>query len=381
MENNIYFKRDIFEIKDYDNEKYDSEDISEFLNNLVFYSLKERVSDIHVESKERVIKIRVRIDGILKDYKDLNKSFGLKLITKLKLMSELDIGEKRLPQDGRFKGQYLDEKIDFRASFIPTIFGERCVLRILKNDISKMSLENLGFIEENLIKLKKLVNRKNGLLLFCGPTGSGKTTTLYSIVNYLNSDRLNIVTIEDPIEYQFSNINQIQCKNEIGLNFSTILRSVLRQDPDVILVGEIRDKETAQIALMASLTGHLVITTLHTKDSISAIDRLVSFGIDKFIIATAINAIESQRLIRKICPICKGLNRECSCNEGFKGREIVEEIIFFNREIRDIVLNKNTTDLENYLREKGFKTLYDNGLLKVERGVTTEDEIIKDCLI
>lgn len=381
MENNIYFKRDIFEIKDYDNEKYDSEDISEFLNNLVFYSLKERVSDIHVESKERVIKIRVRIDGILKDYKDLNKSFGLKLITKLKLMSELDIGEKRLPQDGRFKGQYLDEKIDFRASFIPTIFGERCVLRILKNDISKMSLENLGFIEENLIKLKKLVNRKNGLLLFCGPTGSGKTTTLYSIVNYLNSDRLNIVTIEDPIEYQFSNINQIQCKNEIGLNFSTILRSVLRQDPDVILVGEIRDKETAQIALMASLTGHLVITTLHTKDSISAIDRLVSFGIDKFIIATAINAIESQRLIRKICPICKELNRECSCNEGFKGREIVEEIIFFNREIRDIVLNKNTTDLENYLREKGFKTLYDNGLLKVERGVTTEDEIIKECLI
>lgn len=381
MENNIYFKRDIFEIKDYDNEKYDSEDISEFLNNLVFYSLKERVSDIHVESKERVIKIRVRIDGILKDYKDLNKSFGLKLITKLKLMSELDIGEKRLPQDGRFKGQYLDEKIDFRASFIPIIFGERCVLRILKNDISKMSLENLGFIEENLIKLKKLVNRKNGLLLFCGPTGSGKTTTLYSIVNYLNSDRLNIVTIEDPIEYQFSNINQIQCKNEIGLNFSTILRSVLRQDPDVILVGEIRDKETAQIALMASLTGHLVITTLHTKDSISAIDRLVSFGIDKFIIATAINAIESQRLIRKICPICKGLNRECSCNEGFKGREIVEEIIFFNREIRDIVLNKNTTDLENYLREKGFKTLYDNGLLKVERGVTTEDEIIKECLI
>lgn len=182
---------------------------------------------------------------------------------------------------------------------IPTIFGERCVLRILKNNISEVSLENLGFTNENLIKLKKLLNRKNGLLLFCGPTGSGKTTTLYSIVNYLNNEKLNIITIEDPIEYQFPNINQIQCKNEIGLDFSIILRSVLRQDPDIILVGEIRDKETAEIALMASLTGHLVITTLHTKDAVSAIDRLINFGVDKFIIAAAINAIESQRLVRK----------------------------------------------------------------------------------
>lgn len=381
MGENIYFKREVFEIRDFSEIKNNKEDILEFLNELIFYSLKENVSDIHIESKEIDIKIRVRIDGILKYYQDLNKNFGLKLMTKLKLMSELDIGEKRLPQDGRFKGRYKNEKIDFRVSLVPTIFGERCVLRILKNNISEVSLENLGFTNENLIKLKELLNRKNGLLLFCGPTGSGKTTTLYSIVNYLNNEKLNIITIEDPIEYQFPNINQIQCKNEIGLDFSKILRSVLRQDPDIILVGEIRDKETAEIALMASLTGHLVITTLHTKDAISAIDRLINFGVDKFIIATAINAIESQRLVRKVCKICGGKVQNSCCNEGFKGREVVEEIIFFDKEIRDIILNKSIKDLENYLKLKGFKTLLDNGFIKVETRITTKSEVLKECLI
>lgn len=381
MGENIYFKREVFEIRDFNEIKYNKEDILEFLNELISYSLKENVSDIHIESKENDIKIRVRIDGILKYYQDLKKSFGLKLMTKLKLMSELDIGEKRLPQDGRFKVQYKNEKIDFRVSLIPTIFGERCVLRILKNNISEVSLENLGFTNENLIKLKKLLNRKNGLLLFCGPTGSGKTTTLYSIVNYLNNEKLNIITIEDPIEYQFPNINQIQCKNEIGLDFSIILRSVLRQDPDIILVGEIRDKETAEIALMASLTGHLVITTLHTKDAVSAIDRLINFGVDKFIIAAAINAIESQRLVRKVCKICGGKTESSCCNEGFKGREVVEEIIFFDKEIRDIILNKSIKDLESYLKLKGFKTLLDNGFIKVETGITTKSEVLKECLI
>ncbi|MGL4786018.1 MAG: GspE/PulE family protein, partial [Cetobacterium sp.] len=257
----------------------------------------------------------------------------------------------------------------------------RCVLRILKNNISKVSLENLGFTTENLIKLKEVLNRKNGLLLFCGPTGSGKTTTLYSIVNYLNDEKLNIITIEDPIEYQFPDINQIQCKNEIGLDFSIILRSVLRQDPDIILVGEIRDKETAEIALMASLTGHLVITTLHTKDAISAIDRLINFGVDKFVIATAINAIESQRLVRKVCKICGGKIEKSCCNEGFKGREVVEEIIFFDKEIRDIILNESIKDLENYLKSKDFKTLLDNGFIKVETGTTTKSEVLRECLI
>ncbi|MGL5052088.1 MAG: GspE/PulE family protein [Cetobacterium sp.] len=381
MEDNIYFKRHTFEIREVKDLKYCKEDILEYLNELIFFSLESRVSDIHIESKESEVKIRVRIDGQLKDYKELNKNLGIRLITKLKLMSELDIGEKRLPQDGRFKGQFQDKKIDFRVSIIPTIFGERVVLRILKNDISKLSLDGLGFSLENIKKLKEVLNKKSGLLLFCGPTGSGKTTTLYSIVNYLENENLNIITIEDPIEYQFSNINQIQCKTEIGLDFATILRSVLRQDPDVILVGEIRDKETAEIALMAALTGHLVITTLHTIDSISAIDRLINFGIDKFVIATSITAIESQRLVRKLCLICGGQKEQKCCFGGFKGRDAVEEIIFFNKEIRNIILHKTTKDLEEYLKKIGFKTLLENGFSKVESRLTTKVEVLRECLI
>ncbi|MGL5088622.1 MAG: GspE/PulE family protein [Cetobacterium sp.] len=381
MEDNIYFKRHTFEIREVKDLKYCKEDILEYLNELIFFSLESRVSDIHIESKEGEVKIRVRIDGQLKDYKQLNRNLGIRLITKLKLMSELDIGEKRLPQDGRFKGQFQAEKIDFRVSIIPTIFGERVVLRILKNNISKVSLDGLGFSLENIKNLKEVLNKKSGLLLFCGPTGSGKTTTLYSIVNYLENENLNIITIEDPIEYQFSNINQIQCKTEIGLDFATILRSVLRQDPDVILVGEIRDKETAEIALMAALTGHLVITTLHTIDSISAIDRLVNFGIDKFIIATSITAIESQRLVRKLCSICGGQKEQSCCFDGFKGRDAVEEIIFFNKEVRNIILHKTTKDLEEYLKKIGFKTLLENGLSKVESRLTTKVEVLRECLI
>ncbi|MGL4989421.1 MAG: GspE/PulE family protein [Cetobacterium sp.] len=379
MEDNIYFKREIFEIRDNSDLKYLKEDIKDILNDLMLFSLKRGVSDIHIESKEKEVKVRVRIDGQLKNYGEFNKNIGVRLITKLKLMSELDIGEKRLPQDGRFKAQLDNQKIDFRISIIPTIFGERAVLRILKNNLSNTSLDNLGFSFENLKKLKQVLNKKSGLLLFCGPTGSGKTTTLYSIVNYLEKENTNIITIEDPIEYQFCNINQIQCKNEIGLDFSMILRSVLRQDPDIILVGEIRDKETAEIALMAALTGHLVITTLHTIDSISAIDRLINFGIDKFIIATAISVIQSQRLVRSICPVCRGEKNEC-CIDGFKGRIAVEEVIFFDKEIRNIILNENTKELEIYLKKIGFKTLLENGLLKVKDKLTTDSEIIRECL-
>ncbi|MGL5000502.1 MAG: GspE/PulE family protein [Cetobacterium sp.] len=381
MEDNIYFKRHTFEIKESNDLKFGKEDVLEYLNELIFFSLKSRASDIHIESKENEVKIRVRIDGQLKNYKELNRSLGIRLITKLKLMSELDIGEKRLPQDGRFKARFKEDKIDFRVSIIPTIFGERVVLRILKNNISKVSLDGLGFSSENIIKLKETLNKKSGLLLFCGPTGSGKTTTLYSIVNYLENENLNIVTIEDPIEYQFANINQIQCKTEIGLDFATILRSVLRQDPDVILVGEIRDKETAEIALMAALTGHLVITTLHTIDSISAIDRLINFGIDKFVIATSITAIESQRLVRKLCSVCGGKKEQDCCFDGFKGRDAVEEIIFFNKDIRNIILHKTTKDLEEYLENTGFKKILENGLSKVESKLTTKAEILRECLI
>ena len=377
MSENIYFKRETLIIKETTMEN-NTNNIDIFLNDLIYYSLSKNVSDIHIETKENNIKIRVRIDGILKAFSELEKAFGIKIIAKIKLLSELDIGEKRIPQDGRFKGNFKEMKIDFRVSILPTLFGERCVIRILKNEISSLKIENLGFSDENLENLKEILERKNGFLVFCGPTGSGKTTSLYTIVNYLSSTDRNIITIEDPIEYQLEKINQVQCKNEIGLNFSTVLRSVLRQDPDIILIGEIRDKETAEIALLASLTGHLVITTIHTKNSISAIDRFINFGIDRFILANSISGIFSQRLVRKICKNCHGKGCEI-CNEGFKGREAVEEAIFFTKEIRDIVLNQSSKELECYLDKTGFKSMIQNGKAKIEKGLTTKEEILREC--
>ncbi|WP_297597838.1 GspE/PulE family protein [uncultured Cetobacterium sp.] len=383
MEENIYFKRDILEIKDIEEENLYQEHILKYINDLVLYSLKNGGSDIHFESREKDLRVRVRIDGTLKEFQVFNKSFGIKILSKIKILTELDIGEKRLPQDGRFKGKYGEEEIDFRVSFIPTIFGEKCVVRILINNASKLDLNTLGFNNQNLKTIYEAIERKSGLLLFCGPTGSGKTTTLYSIINYLNKEEVNIVTIEDPIEYQLLGINQIQCKSEIGLNFSTILRSVLRQDPDIILIGEIRDFETAEIALMASLTGHLVLSTLHTKDSISAIDRLVGFGIDKYTIASGLSLVQSQRLVRKICKICFGKDINCEkCNDGFKGREAVEEIIFFNEEIRKILIEENSSKkLKEYLKKNNFKSILENGKEKITKKITTEKEIIKECSI
>lgn len=380
MSENIYFKREIFEIREENSLKLYKEDILNYLNKLILFSIQKEVSDIHIEAKESLINIRVRIDGHLIKYDSINKNLGIKLITKLKIMSELDIAEKRLPQDGRFKGKYIEQKVDFRVSLIPTLFGEKCVVRILKNNLNNLEIDKLGFLEENLIVLKESLNKKSGLLIFCGPTGSGKTTTLYSIVNYLNNDNLNIITIEDPIEYQLENINQIQCKSEIGLDFITILRSVLRQDPDIILIGEIRDKETAEIALTASLTGHLVITTLHTKDSISAIDRLINFGIDKFLISSAVSLIQSQRLVRKICNDCNG-NGCIKCNDGFKGRIAVEEVLTITEEIKSYIINNKIDDLKFFLKNKNFSNFYENALIKVNKGVTTKEEVYRECLI
>lgn len=373
----IYFQREIFEIKE--NENYFKEESSNFFNGLVLYSLRNRVSDIHIEYFEIDVRVRVRIDGVLLTYKKLNKILGQKLLTKIKILSELDIGEKRLPQDGRFKGKFLEEKIDFRVSFIPTIFGEKCVIRILKNNLEDLKLEKLGFSYESKKKLRQALMKKNGFILICGPTGSGKTTTLYALINELNSEELNIVTIEDPIEYQLVGVNQIQCKKEIGLTFEKVLRSVLRQDPDVILIGEIRDKETAEIALRASLTGHIVLSTLHTKDSISAIDRLLSFKIDSYTVASGITLIQSQRLVRKVCVFCKGKGCE-KCSGGFFGREVIEEILYLDEEIREkIVKGFSKKDILSYLKEKGFKNLIERGKEKVKSGITTENEVFKEC--
>lgn len=375
----IYFRREIFEVKDFI--KNNDERVGEFFNNLILYSLNNRVSDIHIEHLSSEIKVRVRIDGVLNTYKEVNKEFGIKLLTKIKILSELDIGEKRLPQDGRFKGRYREKDIDFRVSFIPTIYGEKCVIRILKDDLENLRLDRLGFSEKNIKILKNTIKRKMGFIIFCGPTGSGKTTALYTLINEMDKDKLNIVTIEDPIEYQLNGINQIQCKNDIGLDFKKILRSVLRQDPDVILVGEIRDRETAEIALMASLTGHLVLTTLHTRDSVSAIDRLLGFDVDPYIIGSAVTLIQSQRLVRRVCKNCFGKGCDL-CINGFKGREAIEELVIVDDVISGYI--KKGVDISvirSYLKENGNLTLLDVGYKKVKEGITTEDEILRECIV
>lgn len=382
MEKNIYYEREIFEIKD---TKYfqidEAKSINILLNNLILEGIKKRASDIHIETLEILVKIRIRIDGKLVKIKELEKNTGLKLLNRIKILCELNIGEKRLPQDGRFKGEFNKEKIDFRVSTIPTIFGEKCVIRILKNRLEELNIEKLGFSEKNLKVLKEKIKRKNGLLLFCGPTGSGKTTTLYSIINFLNNENVNIITIEDPVEYQLTGINQIQCKNDIGLDFAKILRSVLRQDPDIILVGEIRDKETAEIALMASLTGHLVLSTLHTRNSYSAIERLLGFGIEPYIISAGLTLIESQRLVRRICKRCSGKGCE-ECNDGYFGREAVEEIIEIDDEIRKFINKNERVELiEEYLKRKEFVDIFSYGKEKIERGITTIEEVIRECKI
>lgn len=378
MEKNLYFKREVFVIQE---KNFYKEIILELLNEILLKSYLDKVSDIHIESQENNVRIRMRVDGTLYILKNIEKDLGIKLISKLKILSELDIGEKRLPQDGRFKGIYLDEKLDYRVSIVPTIFGEKCVIRILKNNLLDLDLNKLGFSKLNLDILYGAIGKKSGLILCVGPTGSGKTTTLYSIINYLNKENLNIVTIEDPIEYQLNGINQIQYKKEIGLDFSEILKRVLRQDPDVILIGEIRDIETAKIALTASLTGHLVLTTLHTRDSISTIERLLGFGIEPYIIASGLSLIQSQRLLRKICVSCKGIG----CNEclnGFNGREAVEEVIVINDKIRSFILeNKGTEKMKEYLISQNFISLIDNGKQKIKNGITTEEELNKECLL
>lgn len=378
MDKNIYFKREIFQIKNTNEYK---EILLENLNEILRISILKNASDIHLESYEKSFRIRIRVDGKLYIFKELDKNIGLKLISKIKILSELDIGEKRLPQDGRFKGEYNNEKIDYRVSIVPTLYGEKCVIRILRNNINDLDLESLGFSQENLNHLYDAIKKKSGLILCVGPTGSGKTTTLYSILNYLNKEDLNIVTIEDPIEYQLEGVNQIQYKKEIGLTFTEILKRVLRQDPDIILIGEIRDMETAEIALTASLTGHLVLTTLHTRDSISTVDRLLGFGIEPYIISSGLTLIQSQRLVRKICTICKG--KGCiDCFKGFNGREAVEELIVVDEIIKGYILeNRGTEKIRKYLVENNFIFLSENGAKKVKKGVTTEDEFIKECLL
>jgi len=302
-------------------------------------------SDIHFEPHGKALQIRYRVDGILNDDLQIPKSLQNSLVSRIKVLVNLDIAEQRLPQDGRIHQNINNKKIDLRISTLPTLQGEKVVMRILHRDSALISLEGLGMEKENLEVFHSLFKKKHGLILVTGPTGSGKTTTLYAALQKLNSRAVNIITIEDPIEYQLAGINQIQAKPKIGLTFAKGLRHILRQDPDVIMIGEIRDTETAKIAIQSALTGHLVLSTLHTNDAPSAVNRLVDMGVEKYLVEAATIGIIAQRLVRKITP------------NGYKGRTGIYEIM------------RGTTP------QKDMHTLLQDGIIKIKKGITTEEEL------
>lgn len=375
-----------------------------FINKIFVEAIEREASDIHIESYGNYFRIRYRIDGVLVEIKRYEQKEFLPLISRIKILCNLDIAEKRIPQDGRIDGIYEEKELDFRISIIPTYFGEKAVIRILYKDTVKKNLCELGFDKEKYSKLFEIIKRKSGMLIISGPMGSGKTTSMYAILNEINTVEKNIVTIEDPIEYTIDGVNQIQCKDDIGLNFSKILKSVLRQDADIIMIGEIRDKETAEIAIKASLTGHFILTTLHTKDSASAIKRLINLGIEPFIISSGVKGIQNQRLVRKLCPYCKreeknfqeklnilGLDsidekiytaNGCEkCNfTGYKGRTLVGEFMYIDNNMEKIISSDiSIFEMEESLKKLGVKSLLENGLELVKSGITSLDELIREC--
>ena len=382
------------------------------VNVLLADSLQRGASDIHIEPYEKEMRIRFRIDGVLYDVMHPPLRLRDALISRIKILSKLDIAEKRLPQDGRIKIKLKvhgrSRELDFRVSTLPTLFGEKVVLRLLDKERLMLDMTRLGFEPESLVKFQRNIVKPYGMVLVTGPTGSGKTNTLYSALQALNTPETNIMTAEDPVEFNLPGINQVQMKEQIGLNFAAALRSFLRQDPNIILVGEVRDFETAEIAIKAALTGHLVLSTLHTNDAPSTISRLMNMGIEPFLVATSVNLIQAQRLIRRICKDCKtehhlppeglvevGFSPEeakqlktykgagCSkCNNtGYKGRVGLYEVMEVTEDIRELILiGASALELRKRAIEDGMITLRESGLYKIRNGITTLEEVVRETV-
>ena len=381
--------------------------IIQLVNMLIVQGVKDRASDIHIEPNEKGLLVRFRIDGMLHDVRALPNTIKSAVISRIKILSKMDIAERRLPQDGRFQVQFGTREVDLRVSSIPVVFGEKVVLRLLDKSKGLIKLEHLGFIPEQLKEFKSIISQSYGIILLTGPTGSGKSTTLYAALNQVNSTEKNIITVEDPVEYKVNRINQIQVKAKINLTFANTLRSILRQDPDIIMIGEIRDAETAQIAVQAALTGHLVLSTLHTNDAASAITRLIDMDVETFLISSSVIGVIAQRLVRVICENCKeeyepgkdvitGLHlkansngdgkvklyRGAGCslckNTGYYGRTSIYELIVLDEEIRSLIISKASSNIiKDAAIKKGMKTLKEIGLQKVLQGITTIEEVLR----
>ncbi len=375
--------------------------VIKLVNMVIMQAVKDRASDIHIEPEENRLAVRFRIDGILHEMFSPPKRMEPALMSRIKVLSKMDIAEKRKPQDGRFNMKAMDRDIDLRVSTFPTIYGENIVIRILDRGSILMGLDKIGFSSGISKEFERLIKYPHGIILVTGPTGSGKTTTLYSALSAIDSEEKNVITIEDPVEYHLGRIRQSQINPKAGLNFAAGLRSILRQDPDIIMVGEIRDKETAEISVQAALTGHLVFSTLHTNDAAGALSRLIDMGIEPFLISSSIIGILAQRLVRKICDKCRedytpsedilkslGLNQKkgffrgkgcAACkNTGYRERIGIFELLVMNEQIRKLVSEKaSSAAIKKILIETGMKTLRDDGLDKVLKGITTPEEVIK----
>lgn len=378
--------------------------IIKLVNLIILQAIRDKASDIHVEPEEDSLQIRFRVDGVLHEQATIPKQMQAAVLSRMKIMSDMNIATKRIPQDGRFRLNIEGGQIDMRVSSLPTIFGENIVMRLLDTNSILIGLERLGFDEQNLDKFKSLIVKPHGIILVTGPTGSGKTTTLYSALNSINTPDKNIITVEDPVEYQLKMIRQSQINTKAGLTFATGLRSILRQDPDVIMVGEIRDLETAEISVQAALTGHLVFSTLHTNDAPSSLTRLTDMGVEPFLISSSVIGIIAQRLVRMICPSCKqpytpskevvddigvdlpkgelkfyrGTGCKACKNTGYKGRIGIFEMLMLNDKMRDLILAKTSaSQIKKVAQEAGMKTLREDGIEKVLAGATTIDEVIR----
>lgn len=374
------------------------------VNGLIARALEQRASDIHIEPFEKELRVRYRIDGILHDIDAPPRKLQAALISRVKLMAKLNIAERRLPQDGRIKLRMLGREIDMRVSSLPTLYGESVVLRILDRSSISVTLDSLGFPRDTLASFDTLINRPYGMILVTGPTGSGKTTTLYGALDKINSPDKKIITIEDPVEYQLRGVNQIHVKPQIGLTFASGLRSIVRQDPDVIMVGEIRDYETAEIAVQSALTGHLVFSTLHTNDAAGAVSRLLEMGVEDYLLASSLLGVMAQRLVRNLCQHCRypvemavpshanghtngdtptAVYESKGCDDcamtGYRGRSGIFELLMVNEGVRQLILKRSSADLiKNYaVSQQGMRTLREDGWRKVREGSTSVSEVLR----
>jgi general secretion pathway protein E len=377
--------------------------IIRLVNMFITRAVESRASDIHVEPFEDEMKVRYRIDGVLHDIESTPKRLQAAIVSRIKIMAKLNIAERRLPQDGRIRLRVGENELDLRVSTIPVLFGESVVMRILRKEGIVIDLNVLGFGAKTLQTFNQLITKPNGIILVTGPTGSGKTTTLYGALDKINSPDKKIITVEDPVEYQLKGINQIQVKPQIGLNFANTLRHIVRQDPDIIMIGEIRDLETAEIAIQSSLTGHLVFSTLHTNDAPSALTRLLDMGVENFLLSSTVRGILAQRLVRIICPECRerdtslsdaaelrlfgideaqplyhGRGCEKCASTGYYGRAGIFELLVVDDEIRKLILkNADANQIREAAKRYGMKTLLEDGAEKIKEGVTTLSEVLR----